>query len=553
MKNCDTDEQDAFVFFDEEEHLEKPFENPMQRHRFIEEIKLSVPIDIYRFCPGGSALSTVCFVRVNENRMDPQMLTQAARFVMAHKHRFKEYHSRAQKTAFKSQLSNVSHVLPSVAELIYKELALDASVSSHPDTQERIRLIFLGEKGLLTDLRKLNPGRPSGTFDIFFDNLSKVVEEATAADERRHGTAHLSHWISLEDMIREAKDKCPNTPVPSKALVRLQFAPCNPFAKTSWNFTSRIDVQYKIQTRQLRLTHQDEHYCNALLKYLKEYAIEMKEKCRLVMICCDDKAKIPIGEPGFAVSTGVRGKKTVTPTSVTLTAGDHDMTKSSLTPSVTLQNDIPKSCDDSFVRGKVTVTVNDSVFQSSNPFRHAVTVSNILAGQGPINILMKYTDGGTDHRNTLESVKCASICLFREMNLDMLILGRCAPGHSWRNQAERVMSLLNLGLQNCSSEKGVCSEEMEKKLKRMGSMKEIRSKAEPETRKAYKESVEPVQSVIQNRFGRLKLKNEPVCVKDPITDNEIDVFQRHLRELFPGLNLEKLQKQHTSKVAAYVQ
>lgn len=61
------------------------------------------------------------------------------------------------------------------------------------------------------------------------------------------------------------------------------------------------------------------------------------------------------------MSTGVRGKKSIAPTSTTLVAGDYDMTKSSLTPSVSLQIDIPGSADDSFVRGQVSVTVNDCV------------------------------------------------------------------------------------------------------------------------------------------------------------------------------------------------
>lgn len=66
----------------------------------------------------------------------------------------------------------------------------------------------------------------------------------------------------------------------------------------------------------------------------------------------------------------------------------------------------------------------DSVFQSSNPFRHAVTLSKILQTEQEPTILVKFSDGGTNHRKTLESVKCATICLFRELNLDMIILGR---------------------------------------------------------------------------------------------------------------------------------
>lgn len=69
------------------------------------------------------------------------------------------------------------------------------------------------------------------------------------------------------------------------------------------------------------------------------------------------------------------------------------------------------------------------------------------------SVLFKYTDGGTDQRNTLESVKIASICLFKEFDLDLLITARCTPGHSYRNPAERVMSVLNYGLQNCANRK----------------------------------------------------------------------------------------------------
>ena len=68
--------------------------------------------------------------------------------------------------------------------------------------------------------------------------------------------------------------------------------------------------------------------------------------------------------------------------------------------------------------------------------------------------MLKFSDDGTDQRNTLESVKCASVCIFRELDLDMLVLVRCAPGNSWVNPAERVMSILNLGLQNCTLERG---------------------------------------------------------------------------------------------------
>ena len=54
-----------------------------------------------------------------------------------------------------------------------------------------------------------------------------------------------------------------DSPIPSKSLVRLQYAPRNPYAKTAQNFTRWLTVQYKMQRRQLRLSHPDELYCNA--------------------------------------------------------------------------------------------------------------------------------------------------------------------------------------------------------------------------------------------------------------------------------------------------
>lgn len=544
----------APVVFDEYKHLDKPFESNLERFRYFQDLQLKCPVDIIRFSPGGSSVSTVCIVQVsNQNRSNAEMLTQGARLLQTVRPNLKEYHTRAQRRLFKEKLKNVASVLPSVANLIYQELALDFSAAEHPVTQERLRLIFLGQNDLIPDLRVLNPGRPNNKFDVFFETLSKEVEKITAADDRRHGTAHLSEFISLEEMVEKTAKSCPEgTDIPSKSLVRLQFAPRNPYARSALNFTGKIDVQYKVQRRQLRIDHPDDHYCNAQFRYLKEMAIEMREHCALLF--CDDKAKVSIGEPGSPVSTGVRGKKTIVPSSSTLVSLDHDMTKASLTPSVILHCKIPGSINDSFVRGQVTVTVNDSVFQMSSPFRHAVSIIKAFEQQGHFPYtLLKFTDGGTDQRNTLESVKCASICVFKEMNLDMMILARCAPGHSYVNPAERVMSILNLALQNVALERKESTEKMNKVLKSCNSMADVRNLAEktPEVKTAWIESVEPVASVLRNRFLRLKLKDDPVKALDPVSDQEIDILKRHLRELFPNLDLKKLQKVHTSKVESY--
>lgn len=151
------------------------------------------------------------------------------------------------------------------------------------------------------------------------------------------------------------------------------------------------------------------------------------------------------------------------------------MTKASLTPSVYLKCDVPVSADMSFVQGTVTTVTNDSVFQTSSPFRHAAVQAKIVdEDANQPKVMLKFTDGGTDQRNTLEAVKCSNICLFKQLNLDLLVHARCAPGNSWTNPTERIMSILNLGLQNCSFERQQMDVDTEKVFRKLGSMKEIR-------------------------------------------------------------------------------
>ena len=79
--------------------------------------------------------------------------------------------------------------------------------------------------------------------------------------------------------------------------------------------------------------------------------------------------------------------------------------KGSLTPSVYLHCDIPCDPKKSFVRGQITTVVNDAVFETSNPFRHAAVLTKLLKDKSP-PVLLKFSDGGTDQQNTLEAVKC---------------------------------------------------------------------------------------------------------------------------------------------------
>lgn len=61
----------------------------------------------------------------------------------------------------------------------------------------------------------------------------------------------------------------------------------------------------------MRIQHPDDHYCAAILKYLKCKSVEMKDD--VMLFFCDDKAKVPVGNPGSPESTGVRGRQSIVP------------------------------------------------------------------------------------------------------------------------------------------------------------------------------------------------------------------------------------------------
>ena len=99
--------------------------------------------------------------------------------------------------------------------------------------------------------------------------------------------------------------------------------------------------------------------------------------------------------------------------------------------------------------GQVYVGIKDATFEPSSPIRHATEVYKLLVNRLPCHpVLFMYTDGGPDHRLTYISTQISLLCLFKKLDLDFLCAARTAPYHSWHNPVERIMSVINLGLQS---------------------------------------------------------------------------------------------------------
>lgn len=184
----------------------------------------------------------------------------------------------------------------------------------------------------------------------------------------------------------------------------------------------------------------------------------------------------------------------------------------SLIPSVTLITNVPDSIEQSFYRGQVNVTFKESVFQASSSFRSVLEIqkSLILNGFNSKNAphLYMMTDGGPEHRVNFESVKIPLILMFKQLKLDSLIAIRTAPGQSYVNIVERIMSILNLGFQNVALEREESPSDQE--IKKCRDLSELRQK--PIIKDDWQKSVQPLIEVLTARTKRLSLKNVPFKV-----------------------------------------
>ena len=125
------------------------------------------------------------------------------------------------------------------------------------------------------------------------------------------------------------------------------------------------------------------------------------------------------------------------------------------------------------------VFLKDSIFEASCPTRHTAELGRLMKEQYPDAVaVIMYTDGGPDHNCKHLSVRLGLLALFLELDLDTMVVMRTAPTQSWGNPVERVMSVLNLGLQGVA----LAREELEngvyeKDFKKCNGMSAVRSAA----------------------------------------------------------------------------
>lgn len=327
-----------------------------------------------------------------------------------------------------------------------------ASTLAESEIDQRVQLyVGMEDPDVVIDLRTLQSDHKT-KYDDFWQEVEKFLQEdvGLAVEERRQSQiTHLTKVISVKDLLEQIVARCsPSTPIPSRSWLSLQFWPKNAHAHASVHYTGRFKVKYMVQARQFRKDHEDAHYAAAIFRYQRELAVKFREQS--VFVCMDDKHRVKVGEPNYPVAAAERGRRVLIRKNQTFEVADHDFTKFSLIPSIQLAVDIPNDIAESWYSGKVFVGLKEGAFEPSSPHRHMTELVDTIQSQNLLtekSVLFLYSDGGPVHRLTYLSVQLSLIALFLKLDLDYPCAARTAPCHSWRNPAERVMSIVNLGLQ----------------------------------------------------------------------------------------------------------
>ncbi|XP_072024864.1 LOW QUALITY PROTEIN: uncharacterized protein [Amphiura filiformis] len=505
-----------------------------------------VKVSLYTYS-GGNNIGNTYFAWKESASTSSQdtVNTERTRVIAGIVSKIKTYHTRAMRRETTDTMSRILVASPCQLRNLYKMLTKDQSVAENQVCKEMdsrmASIVESADENIIVDLRHTNGRKPK--FDKFWDIVDKFLADKTSVDDRRHDeviedgevVTHMALALSMQDIYRQCSIAASNeddVEVPTYSWFRLQFWPKNPTQRSALHYTGRFKIKHQVQQRQLRKFHVDAHYCNVLYSFLKKYAVDVK--CNLgeeviSMISMDDKAKVQVGEPGLPMAAVARGKQVIVGINQSFKVGDHDFTKVSLVPSVTLIHEIPETIDGSFYRGQPFCCLKFMPTQPSTPIRHIAEISKLMDTHNP-PIQLFYSDGGPDHNVSFLSVQISLIAYFRQKNLDQLIAVRTAPGHSYRNPVERINAILNLALQAVGMMRQEMAKEMEDMFKACGNLKKIRAKivSNPELGTSLLDSVQSTITLLSDVIARCRLKENNFKLYTP-ADTEM------MKELFQSI------------------
>ena len=530
-----------------------PVNRYIRRH-WLDKLALPYRVMVMKY-PHGNCLGTLCFIWKITEQIDE---TRNASVVLQLSQEVHKFSTREMRREFTGKYHHVASISKSILRSIYRDLTDDSSASEsmlQREVDERVAKAVLAVESpdIMLDLRKLN-GKPKSThFDVFWEELSKFLEEINpAVDDRRHGeTLHMPIAVSIrhlrEVIIERLMQRFPGQEknIPSEEWIRLQFWPKNPFSCSALRHTGRFGVKFSVQIRQLRKDHPDAKYCSVILKYARSFACQHADIVTYLSV--DDKAIVPVGEPECPIAASSRShNRSLVLSSASLKALDHDFHIHGVVPSVAFAVNIPESVHDSFYSGRAFVTLKDKVLQPSSALRHAAEQCRILSSNFPDSpVVVIVSDGGPDHRLTFYSVQVSLLCVFLQLDLDMLVAVRTCPYQSWQNIAERVMSTLNLGLQNVALCRKAMPEEFEKMVANKLTLTDLRREVtrNPSLQPQLMDSMAQPIVQLSQRFVAMKIKEDRVAMSEPAKVEEITAVFDKIHDIDSSVVATKLRKE----------
>ncbi|CAC5366410.1 unnamed protein product [Mytilus coruscus] len=174
-----------------------------------------------------------------------------------------KYSRRAIRRDFINKYSHFIKTPKSVLRHMFSDLTgseIQAQNKVQDEINQRVTEILLGsdDPDLLLDFRKLNGKEIDTIFDVFYDELGKYFDEQIMqVHERRHSQElYMPLAISVEDLQSEIIKRIPpDVSVPSVETIRLQFTPNNAFQKSVLKYSGKLDVKFRVQTRQARVNY----------------------------------------------------------------------------------------------------------------------------------------------------------------------------------------------------------------------------------------------------------------------------------------------------------
>ena len=174
-----------------------------------------------------------------------------------------------------------------------------------------------------------------------------------------------------------------------------------------------------------------------------------------------------------------------------------------------------------------------------------------VTSKQPVAVVV--SDGGPDHRVTFGSVQVSALAIIHALDLDMAVFVRTCPYQSWQNVAERVMSTLNLALQNVSLARTKMSDRFEKLVKNKNTMAVVREaiNAVPELHYALQDSMASPMITLGQRFQAMQVKDVPIKLGIPASDSELANQFQHVAFIDPSLTSTDLKATTLKKADAY--